>query len=165
MDELWTPWRMQYIVGSKETSGCIFCPDADGERVDDLLLHRGRSVFTVLNLYPYVTGHLMIVPYRHVPRFAALSADEREELGAALQRAEAILRRASGARWFHAGINLGRAAGAGVDGHLHVHLVPGGTTGDWADAPGSESPALPVDEVRRRLLPHFQPAMTELSSR
>lgn len=122
---------------------------------DRFVLHHGATAFVILNLYPYTTGHLMIVPYRHLPRFHDLTREERAELAQLLRRSERILRAATGARRFHAGANLGRAAGAGVEGHLHVHLVPRDAREEWADAPSAEEPALPVEEAFRRLAPHF----------
>lgn len=159
MDELWTPWRMRYIEQNKAAEGCIFCgPDGKVPR-DRLILARGERTFTILNLYPYTTGHLMVIPYRHLPRFSALDAEERREIAQALDSAETILRRETGARWFHAGINLGRAAGAGVEGHLHVHLVPRGLPPEWGGPEGalrSEDEPIPVEEVHRRLAPSFR---------
>jgi ATP adenylyltransferase len=119
------------------------------------VLHHGTTAFVILNLYPYTTGHLMVVPYRHLPRFHDLTGEERAELARLLCESERILRAATGARRFHAGINLGRAAGAGVEGHLHAHLVPRDARREWADAPGAEEPAIPVAEAFRRLAPHF----------
>jgi ATP adenylyltransferase len=158
MEELWTPWRMSYIVDAKRTDECIFCRKPGDPEHDRLVLQRGRTTFTILNLYPYTTGHLMIVPYRHLPRFAALREDERKEIGDGLRRAERILRRVLAAGFFHAGINLGRAAGAGVDGHLHVHLVPRGLPaacgGPETELRAEELP-IGVDEIHERLRPVF----------
>jgi ATP adenylyltransferase len=155
MEEMRTPWRMEYITSTTKQTACIFCPPPGEPHRERLVLERGVTAFTILNLYPYATGHLMVVPCRHLPRFRDLRVDERAEVAAMLRRAERILREVTGARRFHAGINLGRAAGAGVDGHLHAHLVPRDARGDWADRPGAEAPALSVDEVRRRLAPYF----------
>ena len=173
MDEIRTPWRMRYIASTARKDACIFCPpftgpskgDAPSQKAasltgeeagrDRLVLHHGTTAFVILNLYPYTTGHLMMVPYRHLPRFCDLTGEERAELARLLRQSERILRAATGARRFHAGVNLGRAAGAGVEGHLHVHLVPRDARGEWADAPDAEEPALPVEEALRRLAPHF----------
>ncbi|MFH1833812.1 MAG: HIT domain-containing protein [bacterium] len=161
MDEIRTPWRMRYIASTSRKAACIFCPPyAEPPRVQEagrehFILRHGATAFIILNLYPYTTGHLMVVPYRHLQRFGDLTGEERAELGRLLRESERILRAATGAHRFHAGINLGRAAGAGVEGHLHAHLVPRDTCGGWADATGAESPALPVAEAFRRLAPHF----------
>jgi ATP adenylyltransferase len=173
MDEIRTPWRMRFIAAAAQKAACIFCPPSavlsrggslskgtmpPGEEEpgrERFVLHHGTTAFVILNLYPYTTGHLMVVPYRHLPRFGDLSGEERAELARLLRESERILRAATGARRFHAGINLGRAAGAGVEGHLHAHLVPRDARAEWADAPGAEEPALPVEEAFRRLAPHF----------
>jgi len=128
VEPLWTPWRMPYIRGIKESTGCILCEEGARERLDsDLILHRGRHAFVVLNLYPYATGHLMVVPYRHAGGLADLTPEEIEEAALLLQRAERVLERVTGSARNYAGINIGRCAGAGVEGHLHIHLVPGGS--------------------------------------
>ena len=125
MEPLWTPWRMPYIQAIKSGGGCVFCEKVlDGGVEADLVIHRGRHVFVLMNLYPYTTGHLLIVPYRHVASLSDLEPAEAEEMAALLQRAEQVVEAALGARRHHVGINLGRCAGAGVEGHLHVHLVP-----------------------------------------
>jgi ATP adenylyltransferase len=157
VEQLWTPWRMPYILSDKEAGGCIFCRRTDGENEQGYILHRGPSTFTILNLYPYTIGHLMVIPYRHLPRFHALTTEERNEIAERLTQAEGILRRVAGARWFHSGINLGRAAGAGVDGHLHIHLVPRGTPAAWSGhADNPETLPVSVEEIFERLRPHFE---------
>ena len=125
MEPLWTPWRMPYILGIKDGAGCIFCEKVlfqDAAR--SLVIHRGSHAFVVLNLYPYTVGHLMVVPYRHVPRLADLTTDELVEATTLLQKAERVVEQELRATCHHVGINLGHCAGAGVDGHLHIHLVP-----------------------------------------
>jgi ATP adenylyltransferase len=108
---------------SGETSGCIFCHTTDPGR-DDLILLRGRVSFVILNLYPYNSGHLMVVPNRHVATLASLDADEQTELMRFTRYAEIALTEAYIPHGLNIGINLGRPAGAGVLDHLHVHLVP-----------------------------------------
>jgi ATP adenylyltransferase len=130
---LWTPHRMAYIKGEGKPAGegdCPFCripglPDADG-----LVVARGRLVYVVLNLYPYNSGHLMVVPYRHLADYTELTAAECAELAAFTQQAIRAVRRASGAHGFNIGMNLGTVAGAGIAAHLHQHVVPrwGGDT-------------------------------------
>ena len=127
---LWTPHRLAYIkgenkpVGTEEGEGCPFdriprLPDEDG-----LVVARGRTVYTVLNLYPYNTGHLMVVPYRHVADYTDLDDAETAELAEHTKLAIRALRTASQAQGFNIGINLGNVAGAGVAAHLHQHVVP-----------------------------------------
>jgi ATP adenylyltransferase len=108
---------------SGESSGCLFCHTNEPGR-DALILHRGRTCYVILNLYPYNNGHLMIVPNRHLASLEATSADEREELMALTRYAEIALMEAYTPQGINIGINLGRPAGAGVLDHLHVHAVP-----------------------------------------
>ena len=129
---LWMPHRMAYIKGENRASSdeCPFCrapklPDADG-----LIVARGTSVFTVLNLYPYNSGHLMVCPYRHVADYTELDEAETIELAEHTKLAMTALRAASGAQGFNIGMNMGGVAGAGIAAHLHQHVVPrwGGDT-------------------------------------
>jgi ATP adenylyltransferase len=121
---LWTPWRMAYVAAER-TGGCIFCekPAAQADE-ENLILQRGRFVFSMLNLYPYNTGHLMIAPYRHTADFTDLTRDELLEMGLFTQQHIAALRRAMRPDGFNLGMNLGTIAGAGVADHLHLHVVP-----------------------------------------
>ncbi len=133
---LWTPHRMAYIKGENKPTGegpgdgCPF--DAIPKMSDEegLIVARGETVYAVLNLYPYNSGHLMVVPYRHVSDYADLGAAELTELGDFTQRSLRALRAASGAQGFNVGMNLGHVAGAGIAAHLHQHVVPrwGGDT-------------------------------------
>jgi len=129
---LWMPHRMAYIKGENRATSdeCPFCrapklPDADG-----LIVARGTSVFTVLNLYPYNSGHLMVCPYRHVADYTELDEAETIELAQHTKLAMTALRAASGAQGFNIGMNMGGVAGAGIAAHLHQHVVPrwGGDT-------------------------------------
>ncbi|MES9541263.1 HIT domain-containing protein [Spirillospora sp. NPDC049024] len=133
---LWTPHRMAYIKGENKPTGggagdgCPFCEIPKMTDEEGLVVARGESVFTVLNLYPYNSGHLMVVPYRHVADYADLEEPEYTELAVFTQRALTALRKASGAQGFNVGMNLGLVAGAGIAAHLHQHVVPrwGGDT-------------------------------------
>jgi ATP adenylyltransferase len=124
---LWTPHRLAYIKGENkpgDTGECPFCripqlPDAQG-----LIVARGVLVYAVLNLYPYNSGHLMVVPYRHVADYTELDDKETAELGDFTKRAMTALRTASGAQGFNIGMNMGHVAGAGIAEHLHQHVVP-----------------------------------------
>jgi ATP adenylyltransferase len=124
---LWMPHRLAYIQGENkpgETGECPFdriprLPDADG-----LVVARGVLVYAVLNLYPYNSGHLMVVPYRHVADYTELDEKETAELADFTKRAMTALRAASGAQGFNIGMNMGGIAGAGIAGHLHQHVVP-----------------------------------------
>jgi diadenosine tetraphosphate (Ap4A) HIT family hydrolase len=133
---LWTPHRMAYIKGENKPTGagsgdgCPFCEIPEMTDEDGLVVARGGSVFAVLNLYPYNSGHLMVVPYRHVADYADLEEPEYMELATFTQRSLTALRKASGAQGFNVGMNLGLVAGAGIAAHLHQHVVPrwGGDT-------------------------------------
>ena len=124
MDRLWAPWRIDYIMSGKP-EGCIFCdkPEA-GDDAANFILFRTKHSFAMLNAYPYNNGHLMVVPFRHLAGFSELTEEERCDLMGAVARAEALLVRAMSPDGMNVGANLGHCAGAGVPGHVHVHLVP-----------------------------------------
>jgi len=126
LQRLWATWRMQYISSiGKEVESCVFCDIASLEDgAENLIVHRGRTCYIVLNLYPYNNGHAMVIPHRHVATLAEMSDEEKLEmmqLADVLQRALVITLDAEG---FNFGMNLGRVAGAGIPGHLHLHVVP-----------------------------------------
>ena len=124
MERLWSPWRLSYVSGATApSSGCVFC-DAATEVQSPLVLVGGRLAYVVLNLYPYNNGHLMVVPRRHVASLGETTAEELTEIMVFVRDAEQALTEAYKPDGLNVGINLGRAAGAGVPGHLHVHLVP-----------------------------------------
>ncbi|AEH09924.1 HIT family protein [Candidatus Frankia meridionalis] len=128
---LYTPHRMAYIKGERPAGQqCPFCEIPSLSDEDGLVVARGETVYAVLNLYPYNSGHLMIVPYRHIPDYAALVDAETIEMALFTQHALRALRRASGAHGFNIGMNLGVVAGAGIAEHVHQHVVPrwGGDT-------------------------------------
>jgi ATP adenylyltransferase len=132
-EHLWTPYRMAYIRGEGKPTGdhdCPFCLIPAMSDEDGLIVARGETVFAVLNLYPYNAGHLMVVPYRHVPDYTDLTTPEVAELGAFTQMAMRVVRAVSGAHGFNIGMNQGAVAGAGIADHLHQHVVPrwGGDT-------------------------------------
>lgn len=124
MEERWTPWRMEFISTHAASGGCVFCELPKQLGADSFILHRGETSFTVLNRYPYAVGHLMVIPYRHSARLHELTEAERREVSRELARAEGALRLEYDATDFVSGINLERAAGAGIVGHLHAHLLP-----------------------------------------
>jgi ATP adenylyltransferase len=124
MDRLWSPWRLEYVARGEVETGCIFCEALHSPETSSLVVFRGSTCYVVLNLYPYNNGHLMVVPYRHLATFGALSVEEVTEVGVLIQRAEAALVEAYQPHGFNVGVNLGKPAGAGVLDHLHVHIVP-----------------------------------------
>jgi ATP adenylyltransferase len=123
-EQLWAPWRLEYVQGGADAGGCVFCDGAAGEAEDGLVVHRGERAYVLMNLYPYSNGHVMVAPYRHIAGPGDLDADERAEVWSLLDRSVRALTAAMSPHGFNAGINLGRVAGAGVEGHLHLHVVP-----------------------------------------
>jgi ATP adenylyltransferase len=126
---IWMPERMAYIKGEGK-DGCAFCDIPSLGDEDGLVVARGASVYVVLNLYPYNSGHVMVVPFRHVADYTELSDDETAEVASYTKKAMATLREVSGAQGFNVGMNQGSVAGAGIAPHLHQHVVPrwGGDT-------------------------------------
>jgi ATP adenylyltransferase len=124
MEHLWSPWRLAYIIGAGQTTGCVFCQTLETADAEPLILHRGRTCFVILNLFPYNSGHLMIVPLRHVGSLAALTAEELCELGELTRLSEIAVTEAYAPHGMNMGINLGKPAGAGVLDHVHMHVVP-----------------------------------------
>jgi len=158
MERLWSPWRLAYVTGTETAEGCIFC-DVDGQpQRDDLTLIRGELSYVLLNLYPYNSGHLMVVPNRHVATLRASTPQELAELMRFTRHAEMALAEAYKPQGINVGINLGRPAGAGIVDHLHIHLVPR-WTGDtnFMSVVGNVR-VLPEElgETARRLRPIFE---------
>lgn len=124
MQALWAPWRMSYILGEEKPAGCIFCLAQDGHGTDDLVLGLGSHSLVMMNKYPYNNGHLLIAPLRHTADLAGLSAEELADLMGLVQRATKAIGELMNPMGFNVGLNLGRAAGAGIEEHLHFHVVP-----------------------------------------
>lgn len=121
---LWAPWRIQYIRGPKGP-GCVFCQALqNGRDRENLIVHRGRHVFVILNRYPYNGGHLMVSPLRHVANPEELDAEESAELWSTFTRCKAALDAEFSPQGYNVGLNMGKAAGAGIADHLHLHVVP-----------------------------------------
>ncbi|MBU0676788.1 MAG: HIT domain-containing protein [Verrucomicrobia bacterium] len=124
MKQMWAPWRMDYILQSKE-QGCFICRIIHGD--DDrnnLVLKRGEHSLVLMNRYPYNNGHLMVAPYRHIAGLEEMTPDEASEMMSLTTQSVTILRRAMKAEGFNVGLNLGDAAGAGLREHIHNHIVP-----------------------------------------
>ena len=129
MERLYSPWRSKYIETFKDASvkdeGCIFCSALENHNDQErLIIYRGKLAFVIMNLYPYNSGHMMIVPNRHTADFASLSAPELAECTSLLQTAQKALIELSHPHGYNIGMNLGKAGGAGIDDHLHWHIVP-----------------------------------------
>jgi ATP adenylyltransferase len=130
LERLWTPYRIAYIRGESKPADdsageCPFCrvgADPDDERY--LVVHRGRTSYVILNLYPYSPGHLMVCPYRHIPDYTDTTEEEAAEMAALTKAAMRVLRSVSRTEGFNLGMNQGSAGGAGIAAHLHQHVVP-----------------------------------------
>ncbi len=129
MEKLWSPWRSQYIDSFKNSdkpNTCVLCElsKLHAEDPKNLLVDKGKLTFTVLNLYPYNNGHLMIVPYRHTDDFQSFTKEENQEIMAKLQTAQKALAIVYGPHGYNLGLNLGKVSGAGIYEHIHFHIVP-----------------------------------------
>jgi ATP adenylyltransferase len=125
MDYLWTPWRYTYVSGVDKTDGCIFCcllNSGDDEKA--LIVQRAQFNFIILNAYPYTSGHVMVVPYDHVDRLNFLPEAAANEMMGLTRRLETILIETYEPNGVNLGMNIGKAAGAGVTGHIHMHVLP-----------------------------------------
>ncbi|MRR57907.1 MAG: HIT domain-containing protein [Deltaproteobacteria bacterium] len=126
MEKLWAPWRMEFILNEKP-AGCIFCLDERKDKAsekDRLVLLRDRHTFVMMNRYPYSCGHLLVSPNRHVADMGDLLKEEMLELFENVRLCCRVMTRVMSPQGFNVGINVGKAAGAGVDDHLHIHVVP-----------------------------------------
>ena len=125
MDYLWSPWRYQYVTTAAQAQDCIFCTlPAENRDSENYIVYRGRLNFVILNRYPYTSGHLMVVPYEHAPLVAEVAEETLMEMILLARRAETHVRRNYNPDGLNMGINVGRAAGAGVAGHIHMHVLP-----------------------------------------
>ena len=122
---LWAPWRVEYIKKATKEESCILCQKpAQDDDAASYILYRGKKNFIMLNAYPYNSGHLMVAPYRHVADLEELSTDELHEHFEMVSRSAAVLKQVFQPAGLNIGMNLGRVAGAGIDKHLHSHVVP-----------------------------------------
>ena len=160
MEIKWTPWRATYIKGDAERKreGCVLCTAYQaGNDVERLVLDRGRHSYVLMNLYPYNPGHLMVVPYEHIADFQALPGETGAEMFSLAQRCTAILATVMRPHGFNLGMNLGRTAGAGIDEHLHLHIVPrwNGDTNFLPLIGGVKLVPEAIDDTYAALRPHF----------
>lgn len=159
MKVIWAPWRMEYIVQDQEGERCIFCPGEDlGEDETRLILYVGPLSMVMMNRFPYTNGHLLVAPIRHVAELEPLSQDETLDLLVMVRRSIKVLKKVLSPEGFNVGVNLGKVAGAGVEDHLHFHVVPrwNGDT-NYMSVLG-EVRVIPEHIVKsyRELLPYFQ---------
>jgi len=124
MDHLWTPWRYAFVTGADLVSGCIFCDAPKFSDKEARIVHRGTHCYVILNTYPYTNGHVMVVPYAHLDELQKLPTDAAHEMMALTQRMESVLRSLYVPDGVNLGMNIGKAAGAGVAGHIHMHVLP-----------------------------------------
>lgn len=127
MEVMFTPWRYEYVKTVDQQEGCIFCDkpsEPEGNDEGNVILSRGKRCFAILNLYPYSTAHLMVVPYEHTGTIENLEAETLGEMMALTQQCMRAIQEAYGPDGFNIGINIARVAGAGISDHVHLHLVP-----------------------------------------
>ena len=125
MENLWYPWRMKYVTDADNPGGCVFCTaPTQKDDAGNLVVHRGKSTFAILNRYPYTSGHLMIVTFDHVHSIELLTPEVRAEMFEMVNEAIKVLRAVYNPEGFNIGINMGAAAGAGIAEHAHIHVVP-----------------------------------------
>ncbi len=126
MDILWSPWRYDYITGSANTNGCVFCEILNNSASDEekFILKRAEFNFVILNIYPYGTGHLLILPYAHIADLNQADKQTTDEMMALMKSAQTALTEVYQPEGFNMGMNLGKQAGAGVADHFHMHVLP-----------------------------------------
>ena len=127
MKQIWAPWRKAYVTAKVRSKGCLFCRAkraAQSQDQKNLVVHRSHRSFSILNLYPYNNGHVMVVPVRHVSGLEKLGSEERLDLLREVDLVLKLLRKVFHPEGFNLGLNLGRSGGAGVPGHVHLHMVP-----------------------------------------
>jgi ATP adenylyltransferase len=162
MENLWTPWRFRYLTERRNDTQCVFCriaAEAARDR-EHLVLGRRTHTFTVLNRFPYTSGHLLVATYRHVAWLAEASDQELAELALEARRCEQALRQVYRPDGFNVGFNLGSCAGAGVAGHLHLHVVPRWVGDANFVSVVGETRVIPEElpATWEKLRPHFQTA-------
>jgi ATP adenylyltransferase len=126
LDRLWSPWRNKYVADNSAASACVFCDIQSDAAKDEqnFVVHRARYNFIVLNIHPYTTGHLLLVPYEHIGQLDATPKHTTDELMDLAKRSQTVLQDVYKPRGFNVGMNLGAAAGAGIQDHLHLHIMP-----------------------------------------
>jgi len=152
MDRLWAPWRINYVGNEKRQQGCIFCLAKKSPLNDYVIFKTGKSI-CLLNRYPYNNGHLMICPLRHIGDISRLRGDEFLDIFKSLNRAKILLQKVLKPQGYNIGLNLGAAAGAGIAGHLHLHIVPRwiGDTNFMPAASGTKVISQSLDELAKLL--------------
>jgi len=124
MDYLWTPWRYTYVANVDKAEGCVFCLRSAEDDEKALVVHRGQHCFVILNRYPYTSGHIMVVPYAHLDTLEKLPTPAAHEMIELTKKMEGVLKSLYRPDGVNLGMNIGKAAGAGVAGHIHMHVLP-----------------------------------------
>jgi ATP adenylyltransferase len=155
MKTMWAPWRIEYILGEKE-DGCIFCKALAPQ--SDLRLFKGQASMVLMNKFPYINGHLLVAPLRHIAALDELDQAEMGVLLATVEQSVAALKKTLRPEGFNVGLNLGKIAGAGVEEHLHFHIVPRWSGDTNALAVFAEVRVIPqhIQETFNLLKPHFE---------
>jgi len=155
MKRLWAPWRMEYILSEEKHKSCLFC-DVARENKDkkNLILHREKHCFVILNRYPYNSGHLMVVPYFHTPTFEGLSDEALCDFIRTVSKSVGILKSALKPDGFNLGLNFGKVAGAGIGQHMHIHIVP-----RWT----GDTDSMPILSETRVIPEHLKKTYNKLS--
>ena len=159
MKVLWAPWRMEYILSDQKGGECIFHTGKDrNEDEERLILFVGPLTMVMMNRYPYINGHLLVAPVRHVPDLDGLRDEEMLDLMTIVQKAMGVLKKVMSPEGFNVGLNLGRVAGAGMEQHMHFHIVPRWSGDTNCMTVFGEVRVIPehIKETYRKLLPHFQ---------
>lgn len=159
MDILWAPWRIAYIRKGNRNKGCFLCDvfKNNNDR-ENFVLYRGNSVFVIVNMFPYNNGHIMVVPNRHIANIEGLKETEEKELFFLLKASLRIIKKTISPGGFNIGINIGEVAGAGVAGHLHLHIVPRwqGDTNFMPVISNTKVISQSIKELYELLYPQFQ---------
>jgi ATP adenylyltransferase len=159
MDYLWTPWRYAYVSTAENAVGCIFCAAVKAnDDAKTLIVYRGEHCFVILNAYPYTPGHAMIVPYAHLDQLRNLPPEAATEMMSLTQRLESVLRDLYHPDGVNLGMNIGKAAGAGIAGHIHMHILPRWVADANFMTVVGETRILPeaLEETRKRLTAALQ---------
>jgi ATP adenylyltransferase len=158
LELLFTPWRLAYVTRRDDTAGCALCRARDGQDgADKLVVHTGETCFVVMNLYPYTGGHVMVTPKRHIATLAEAKTEELNELMTLARKLEQVFREVYKPEGINIGMNLGRAAGAGIADHIHLHVVPRwyGDTNFMTSVSGTRVIPEEPEQSAARLRPHF----------
>ena len=158
MKQLWAPWRMEYVK-SEKSGQCIFCSlPKENDDTNNYILHRGQSAFIIMNIFPYNSAHIMVSPFRHIGCLTAQNTEEIKEMNNLTFRSIEIFRAVINPEGFNVGYNIGKAAGAGYDEHIHCHIVPR-WTGDTNFMPVLGETKVHPEHLKttyKKLLPHFK---------